>query len=277
LIQAFGPRLAVASICDDVLPEGQWINRPFDSHQIPFFSFGRLPLPKGRKPLIPARLQVYWRAKRHMSRLHASGVRNILLESPELLFAASPFKWESVCYSFAGVGNAVTNSRYRSARILGRFYEDRMIAALHHIRPNVLIAAADNDAIAQLHKRTDGRLNLFGVHSFPTRVDTRQFYPENKTETRDRMGLSHSATVLLSVGRLNWVKGWPLLLDVVRLLSGSVSNLKVVFAGDGEDRGEISQSIALGHPQEHPDNRLSSTRRGARVPQCSGCLPHRVA
>jgi glycosyltransferase involved in cell wall biosynthesis len=245
LIQEFGPRLAVASTCTEALPEGRWLSRHFYGHEIQFFSFGRVQLPKRTRPLIPARLRVYWRAKRHMFRLYESGVRNLLLESPELLFAASSFKWDSVCYSFAGVSNAVTISRYRMARIFGPLFEDRMIAALHRIRPEVLIAAADEDAITEMHERTGGRLNQFPIYSFPTRVDTRKFYPENKSESRDRVGLPQNATVLLSVGRLCWIKGWVLLLDVVRLLSRSVPNLKMVFVGDGEDRGQIEAKALL--------------------------------
>ncbi len=245
LIQVFGPRLGVASTCIEALPEGRWLRRPFNGQEIQFFSFGCLQLPTGRKPLIPVRLQVYWKAKRHMSRLFESGVRNILLESPELLFAASSFQWDSVCYSFAGVNNALTVSRYRIARVFGPLFEDRMIAALHRISPEVLIAAADGDAISEMHERTHGRLNKFPIYSFPTRVDSREFYPQNKTECRDRVGLPQNATVLLSVGRLCWIKGWALLLDVVRLLSGSVPNLKMVFVGDGEDRGQIEAKASL--------------------------------
>ncbi len=245
LIQAFGPRLAVASTCSEALPEGRWLSRHFDGHEIQFFSFGCFQLPTGPKPLVPVRLQVYWKAKRHMARLYESGVRNLLLESPELLFAASSFKWDSVCYSFAGVNNAVTNSRYRIARIFGPLFEDRMIAALHRIKPEVLIAAADEDAISEMHERTHGRLNHFPIHSFPTRVDTREFHPESKTESRGRLGLSQNATVLLSVGRLCWIKGWALLLDAVRHLGRSVPNLKMVFVGDGEDRGQIEAKASL--------------------------------
>src|SRR5258705_5240509 len=193
LIQVFGPRLAVAGMCNEAFPEGRWSDRCFDGHRIPFFSFGRLHAPRSSRPLIPARLQVYWRARRHMSRLYASGVRNILLESPELLFAASSFKWDSVCYSFAGVGNPVTNSRYRIARSLGPFFEHRMVAAFQRIGPKVLLAAADDQAISEWRKRTDDRLNQFPIYSFPTRVYTRTFYPESKTETRNRSTLPQDA------------------------------------------------------------------------------------
>lgn len=245
LIHAFGPRLAVASVCDDALPEGQWINRPFGGHEIPFFSFGRLPLPQSSRPWVPARVRVYWRAKECMSRLHQSGVRNILLESPEVLLAAAPFSWGSVCYSFAGVGNFVTNSRYPMARVLGSLFEDRMIRALFRIRPDVLIAAADEDAIARMHKRMGGRLSPAAVHSFPTRVDTGTFYPEDKHESRNKAGLSQDATILVTVGRLNWIKGWPLLLEAVRLLTPSIANLMMIFVGDGEDRRAIEARASV--------------------------------
>jgi glycosyltransferase involved in cell wall biosynthesis len=180
-----------------------------------------------------------------MSRLYESGVRNLLLESPELLFAASSFQWDSVCYNFAGVTNPVTYSRYRMARIFGPLFEDRMIAAFHRIRPEVLIAAADGDAISKMQERTQGRLKQFPIYSFPTRVDTRKYYPENKTESRDRVGLPQNATVLLSLGRLSWKNGWALPLDAVRLLSRSIPNLKMVFVGDGEDRGQIEAKASL--------------------------------
>jgi glycosyltransferase involved in cell wall biosynthesis len=38
---------------------------------------------------------------------------------------------------------------------------------------------------------------------------------------------------------LCWVKGWDLLLDMVRLLSGSLPDVRLVFVGDGEDRAKL--------------------------------------
>ena len=77
-----------------------------------FLTWGELFISKGRKPIIPVRYTVYRYAKLSMPQIYALGVKNLFIESPELLFAAVNYKWESVCYRFAGVNNPVANSRY---------------------------------------------------------------------------------------------------------------------------------------------------------------------
>jgi glycosyltransferase involved in cell wall biosynthesis len=239
LLAAFPGRFAVVGTCDEALPAGQWSSRPFSGTAVPFFNLGPLDRPLARKPFVPARLQVYVKALRYLGTVHRSGPWNILVDCPELLLPAARYRWRSVCYSFAGVNNPVACSRYVVLRHGARLVENCMAKALRKIAPEVLIAAADDRAIQEMLKRVDSSGWGDRIVSFPTRVDTRKFYPEDQAVARTQVGLPAAGIVLAAVGRLCWVKGWDLLLDVVRLLSGSLPDVRLVFVGDGEDRAKL--------------------------------------
>jgi glycosyltransferase involved in cell wall biosynthesis len=236
LLRAFGRRLAVASTCIADLPEGIWVDRRFENVSIRYFNLGHLAPPNGKRPLIPARVSVYWMARRYMKTVFETAPRNILLDDPELLFPACRLPWESVCYCFPSVNNPVANSRYTFLRWLGSAFEHRMMNALDSIRPSAIIAAADEAAIAGLKSRCGPPINTSVIHSFPTRVDTTLFYPEPRQAARRTLGLPLDIPVLVVVGRLCWIKGWSFLLDVLSSLRDSLPAVRLEFVGDGEDR-----------------------------------------
>lgn len=244
LIRAFGSRLAVISTCTAALPDGVWIDRTFEGMRMRYFSVGRFRPPDKRRPLIPARVSVYRMMKTHIRTIFNSGVRNLILDDPELLFPASTLPWNSVCYRFAGLNNPVSNSRYPWLRWLGGPFERRMATALVRINPAAIIAAADEAAIADFKKRIGPPLDSYRIHSFPTRVNTNLFYPESRDTVRRILGLPLNAQIFTVTGRLCWIKGWPLLLDMLRILKDSLPEARLIFVGDGEDRHALLQKAA---------------------------------
>ena len=86
-------------------------------------------------------------------------------------------------------------------------------------------------------------LSPYRIEALPTRVDLNRFYAEPKTEARERLGLTRDAVVLVSVGRLCWIKGWDLLLRVVEVLKARDSKLLLMLVGDGEDRKKITAEV----------------------------------
>jgi glycosyltransferase involved in cell wall biosynthesis len=244
LLRAFGHRLAVAAPSEESMPVGCWFPRPFEGRELPYFNLGPLGLKQGKKPLIPAKMHVYRRIEKYMEALHASGVRNLLLDSAEALFAAKWYLWDSVCYRFPGVSNPVALSRYRWARRLGGLYERMLVQSLRAIGPDAIIAAADDRAIAAFRRGSGRVLDAAIMHSFPTRVDTSVFYPESRDAVREELHLDPHELLLVVSGRLNWIKGWPLLLDVLATLLRDTPPVRLIFVGDGEDRGRIARRAA---------------------------------
>ena len=239
MIHAFGDRLAVASCTAERFPLRKWGDRPFEGKNIKFFNMGRIIHKQGRKPIIPDRYTVYRHAKLSMPQIYALGVRNLFIQSPELLFAAVNYKWQSVCYRFAGVNNPVANSRYCWARWFSELYEKKMFQYIKKIGANVLLASADKKSIDEMVMRSGGILDRCLLHHFPTRVDTDKFRPISKNEAQAMLGLKNDKLLILVCGRISWVKGWDLILDAVVILKKRGIDFHLIFIGDGEDRKKV--------------------------------------
>jgi glycosyltransferase involved in cell wall biosynthesis len=241
MLHAFGDRLAVAGVTKENLPLRRWIERTFEGTKIKFFNMGRISPKNEKAPIIPLRLLVYYYAKVSMPILNSTGVKNLFLESPESLFAAASYKWDSVCYRFAGVNNPVANSRYKWARLFGAFFEKKMFLDCKKINVESMLASADYRAIDEMVSRSKGLLNKRLIHHFPTRVDTASFQPNSKEEKRKALNLETDKTIIVSCGRLSWIKGWDLILDAMVFFKKEGKDFQVIFVGDGEDRSKLVQ------------------------------------
>jgi glycosyltransferase involved in cell wall biosynthesis len=237
LLTAFRTELAVVSTCTQALPQGQWVAREFEGTAVPYFSLGMLPRHGAGRPLVPARLSVYRMAARGMAAVHRSGIPNVFIDDPELLLPASRYPWKSACYNVAGVFNPAAQSRYPAARLLGRLCERSILRALRKLDPEVILAAGDESLVERL--RGVRGLSRYRIEALPTRVDLDEFFPEPRSEARDRAGLPRDAVILTAVGRLCWIKGWDLLLRAAALLARAEPRLLLLFVGDGEDRGKL--------------------------------------
>ncbi len=244
LLTVFGPRLAVCSHCDDEsIPVCKWVHRTSADTQIWFFNRGPIKGRKDRKSLIPARVLAYYKARKYMPKIRQMDFCGVLIDSPEILFAASSYNWESICYRFAGVNNPVANSRYPWARILGEPFEKYHIRILSRMNPNTMIAAADQKAIEEFLTRTGNVLDRTRFHMFPTRVNTHIFYPIERNTARNFLRLPLDRKILVATGRLCWIKGWAFLLKALVHIKENHPDVLLVFVGDGEDRGGIEQSV----------------------------------
>lgn len=250
LLRTCGDRLAVASPSEEPMPVGIWSERPFEGRNIAFFNLGSLGLTRGKKPLVPAKVHVYRRVHKHMRALHDSGLRNLLIDGPEVLFSARNFGWDSVCYFFHGLNNPVASSRYPWARVLGRPYEKFVLRSLRKLKPDVMLAAADNKTIEEFCNVRGRLLDPTVMHSFPTRVDQDVFFPEPRDLARADLALDPDDLTLVVSGRLSRIKGWQLLLEVLQVLSKGNRAVRLVFVGDGEDRSKIvTQAAKMGLEQ----------------------------
>lgn len=248
LLTAFCSRLAVSSYCDDeTVPIGKWIYRPYEGQPIMFLNRGAVTRVNDKKPIIPGRISAYFKARQFMTQIRQKDFSGLLIDSPEMLFAAAAYKWQSVCYSFAGVNNPIANSRYPWARIMGPFFEKIHIASLNRIKPDLMIAAADQTAIEEFHNRTGHRLDKSRFYQFPTRVDTDLFHPMNTATVRKDLGIPLDFKVFVTTGRLCWIKGWDLLLEALVHIKKDHPSVVLIFVGDGEDHANVEmRAKALG-------------------------------
>jgi glycosyltransferase involved in cell wall biosynthesis len=74
------------------------------------------------------------------------------------------------------------------------------------------------------------------IISFPTRVDTDVFYPRDRMESQEEMGVPKHVPVFVTSGRLSWQKGWDLLIEAFRLFTLSYPDAHLYFVGEGEER-----------------------------------------
>ena len=240
MVRTFGSRLALVGISTDETPVGRWVKRAFGSRVCDFFSVGRW-RKSARKPVVPGRMRAYLGIRRYRKQILSAGTGAVFISAPEVLLASHKWGWSDLCFLFSGVESPLHMPRYRWAQSLSGAFDSCFISALHSA--NLLLAAADESAIAEFAATTRGRIRKENIISFPTRADTDIFYPADQKEAREELGVPKDAPVFATVGRLNWRKGWDLLIDAFRLLVARCPDAYLYFVGDGEDRREIELKL----------------------------------
>ncbi|MBF8148508.1 glycosyltransferase family 4 protein [Winogradskyella sp. F6397] len=238
MLNSYGNEIVITSYCNDNSIEvGKWIKRKYGANEIWFLSRGANEYRKDKKPVIPKRIKAYFNAKYFLKVIRGSGIRNVFIDSPDVLFAVSGTNWESVCYRFAGVNNPISYSRYAWAKKFGKLYETLLVRALKKINPETILASADKEAIVEFHKRTNNVLKSDNFHQFPTRVNTDFFIPEDKLIEREKLNLPLNYKIFVATGRISFIKGWNLLIDAFNIyMQIHDSNALLIFVGDGEDK-----------------------------------------
>lgn len=234
IMAAFPGEVALVGIdTDGTSPIGEWHRRQVDGVEYPFFAIRRR-APTAARPLIPARVATYAALSRYRDAILSLGVRRAFCQGHETLLAISRWPWESLCYDFPGVANPLGISRYPWARPMAAMFDRLFFKALRDA--HVVLATADRPAIRDMCQRSDGVLSPEQVRVWPTRVDTAVFFPSPMDVARESLKLNPNDVVIVTTGRLNWFKGWPLLLEVLREARG---RWRLIFVGDGEDREKL--------------------------------------
>jgi glycosyltransferase involved in cell wall biosynthesis len=231
-------KLALVGITTENIRIGEWTQVEIEGESYEFFPIKKVHA-SSKKPLLPMRITSFWALFKHLKSIRKKGYTDVFTQTPQFLFALKYFKWSSLCFCFAGVGNSVAMSRYKGLRFLGDLYETRLFTTLKNNATSIL-AAADSTAIEQLSKRSNGVLLSSNIKSFPTRFDNKIFNIKNKQECRGKLNLPDNKNILVTLGRLSWVKGWDLLLETINLRTDQ--DCILIFVGDGEDRSKIESS-----------------------------------
>lgn len=242
LLKVLDPReVALVGIStDSSIPVGSWTKITINGTLFDFFPIYR-DRNNSKRPLIPRRLLTFLSLLWYLPRVRKKPYRCVFTGTPQFLFALSPFKWNSICFCFAGVENSVALSRYTFLRRLGKLYEKLLFKILKS-KVEVVLAAADKEAIAKMVLRSNGVLSDVKIESFPTRYDSAIFKPMDSVSIKKDLGLPMDKKIIVAVGRLSWVKGWPLMLETMLKLDDP--DYLLLLVGDGEDRQRIEDSAA---------------------------------
>ena len=132
-------------------------------------------------------------------------------------------------------------SKYIYLRVFGNIYE-RLLFKILSTKASTILAAADENEI-KIKKHNYRNLKLT-IHSFPTRFNSQLFCVKDKLKMRTQLSKSFNIsikdTIFISVGRIVFIKGWPLLVDSFRYVLKTHKNCQLIFIGDGEESEKLA-------------------------------------
>jgi len=243
LMESFGPDLALAGITtSDADPVGKWFKKNIGGSDYDFFAMARYDVSKTRH-LIPDRLVSYLLLRYYKNRISAINIDNVFLQRQELLISFAGSKSGNICYCFAGLENPLSFSKYGYALFISNWFERIFFNRLKSVK--TILASGDDTAIKEMIIRSRGVLSGLPVIKFPTRINTDIFRPFNEDESRKKLNLPDTSTILLTTGRLAPFKGWKFMVDCFIIFEKAVSDSRFYFIGEGEDYEKIEDYISL--------------------------------
>ena len=242
LLEAFGPTLALAGITTSSEdPIGKWFKKKINGSEFDFFALARYDKSKTRH-LIPDRLAIFLLLKYYRRKIFRIKIDNIFLQRQEMLIALADDS-KNICFSFAGLENPLSISKYSYARPLASWFERRFFIRVKKAR--TILARGDDSAINEMLERSKGELSGRSLIKFPTRIKTDIFKPMDKHEARSRLGIPVSETMVLTTGRLAEYKGWKFMIDCYRKFVEKIPDSSFRFIGEGEAYEQIKAYLSL--------------------------------
>ena len=241
MINAFGSRLAlVGIITTSDEPIGKWFKRRIDGTDLDYFALARYRKSK-TKHIVPDRLAAYLLVKLYGSRIRNIGINNVFIQRPEILLSYKA-ECKNVCYSFAGLENPLSISKYWYGKFLAKPFESVFIEKLKCV--TVILARGDDASINELVRRSSGAIKPDSVVKFPTRINTDIFRPMDKDKSRQALGLDSSSLVVITTGRLAAFKGWKFMVNCFVQFQKTKQQSIFLLVGEGEDYYEIKNYIS---------------------------------
>lgn len=225
---------------DSYEPILRWIKKEIEGYTYNIFNIYNI-TKSSKKPLIPTRLTDYLALSKCISKIELDKYKNIIIQTPEVLFALPEKYLSKVVLIMPGVENPLSISRYKIARNFQKLYDKIFFEKAR--KTKCILAAADKESISSCIIRSKGRILENKIHQFPTRYDSSIFYIKDKEDLRKKYGYSDNQTIIVTTGRLNWFKGWKFMIDSFNLFIKNNMNSLLFFIGDGEDKEKIEQYI----------------------------------
>ena len=177
--------------------------------------------------------------KKYVKNVFETEYDKVLIQTPEVLYAIPKKYLSKTCLVMPGVENPLNISRYKFARFFAGIYDWFFYRKAQFA--SVILAAADNKSIANFIERSKGKISAEKARQFPTRYDATIFKVKDKANLRLKYGIDTNTILYVTVGRLNWFKGWKFMIDCLCKLDNPQS--KLIFIGDGEDDEKIQDYI----------------------------------
>jgi glycosyltransferase involved in cell wall biosynthesis len=248
LMSAFGNQLSLIGITTDGKdPVGKWIKKEIDGYEYDFFALARYNR-SNTKHLIPDRISCAVLIRYFKSKILMMNFCNVFVQRPEVLPAIKDFGYTNICYCFPGVENPMKTSKYWFGKYVASSFDKLLFSSLKDVK--LIFASADENAIGSMISRSNGKLKRQSVIKFPTRIDTDIYKPINKNVAREKLKISNSGKVVVTVGRLSWLKGWKLMIDSFILFEKNVPGSVFFFVGEGEDLDKINNYLELKNLKE---------------------------
>lgn len=240
MLGAFGNELKLVGIStEDDNETGKWNKRTINGVTYDYFCVANV-TKCAKRPLIPGRVTAYFQIRKYIKKVLNTDYDYIVIQTPEVLFAVPEKHLSKTCLIMPGVENPLKISRYKFAQKLAGIYDWFFFKKAKYA--SVIMAAADNTAIKEFIERSRGNIQPDRVRQFPTRYDANIFKIKDRSALRSKYDIDENTLLYVTVGRLNWFKGWKFMIDCFKKLDCPLA--KLVFIGDGEDEQKINDYIS---------------------------------
>ena len=147
--------------------------------------------------------------------------------------------------SVAGVPFVIASERSAEpSKLPARVWMDRLTWRL------ATIWTANAEAVALVLGRREG-VDRRRIAVIPTAVDTDRFSPRPADpEVRSHLGASPQDTLLISVGRLDKLKGHSTLIEAFTVLAERRANVRLALIGEGAERAALAAQVAASRLDE---------------------------
>jgi glycosyltransferase involved in cell wall biosynthesis len=243
LMSAFGDKLTLVGITttkDD--PIGQWFNKSINGVIYNFFALKRYDKSK-TKHLLPDRLICFLLLKYYKRRISRINIQNVFVQRHEILPAIEGYRFQNICYCFPGLESPLKISKYWFSKYLEKLFNEIFYSSLKNVK--TILASGDDEAIDEMVMRSKGIIKRDTVKKFPVRINTDIFRPLDKLESREKLNIPARAVIVVTTGRLAWLKGWKFMIDCFSLFLEEVQNSFFYIIGEGEDFQKIQEYIFL--------------------------------
>lgn len=126
-------------------------------------------------------------------------------------------------------------------KFLSHFYD--FVQALAIRKSHVVFAAASQQQIDRYNVFLKKIQTKTVVRMLPTAVNMSVFKPQDKDWARSEFGIAQNSLVICFVGRLALVKGIPLILEALKIISQQILDARLLLVGDGEERQNLLRQV----------------------------------
>lgn len=236
LMDSFGSLLALVGITTSRHdPLGRWFKKSINGVEYDFFAIARYNKALTRN-VIPDRLVNFLFVKYYKRRILGIGINNIFVQRHESMIALSGPEM-NICYSFAGLDNPLSISKYSYAGLVAKWFERKFFRKIGYA--GTILARGDDDAIRDMLSRSNGTMINHTIIKFPTRIRTAIFKPMDRNVVRAGLDLPQEGTYVITTGRLAWLKGWKFMVDSFALFIEQIPDARFIMVGEGEDHDKI--------------------------------------